>query len=210
MDVLSGDHLASARSSVATSNAAATVQSRASTTNTESVLLSRRTKARNFPSGEKSSPLPSSNLGDLTYTHVASTSDQTESRSLNSVTHKTRVPHGDHLANATPAGPSSTSHRHSSSDARKHCTFPFLYIAHSTWSESFDHSMCSIFATQSCMKITASVSASRSTRRWSTAVATFAPSGENAGGGPVRLYVSEKSARTAVRAWGRRARGGVR
>jgi hypothetical protein len=46
------------------------------------------------------------------------------------------------------------------------------------------------------MKITASVSASRSTNRWSTAVATFAPSGENTGGGPVRLYVSEKSART--------------
>jgi hypothetical protein len=53
------------------------------------------------------------------------------------------------------------------------------------------------------MKITASVSASRSTNRWSTAVATFAPSGENAGGGPVRLYVSEKSARRRRRRRGR-------
>ena len=99
------------------------------------------------------------------YTHEVSTSDQTETRSLNSVTHSTRVPHGAHLANATPAGPSSTKHRHSSSDARKHCTLPFLYIAHNTWSESDDHSTCSIFARQSCMKITASVSASRSTSR---------------------------------------------
>ena len=183
MDVLSGDHLASARSSVATANADATVQSRASTTRIESAQRSRRTNARNLPSGEKSNPRPSANLGARTYTHVASMSDQTVRRSLNSVTHSTRVPHGDHFANAIPAGPSSTAHRHASSDARKHCTLPFRYMAQSTWSESRDHSILSIFESQSCMKITASVSASRSTNRWSTAVATFAPSGENAGGG---------------------------
>ena len=188
---------------MATANADATVQSRASTTRIESAQRSRRTNARNLPSGEKSNPRPSANLGARMYTHVASMSDQTVRRSLNSVTHSTRVPHGDHFANAIPAGPSSTAHRHASSDARKHCTLPFRYMAQSTWSESRDHSILSIFESQSCMKITASVSASRSTNRWSTAVATFAPSGENTGGGPVRLYVSEKSARRRRRRRGR-------
>jgi hypothetical protein len=40
---------------------------------------------------------------------------------------------------------------------------------------------------------TCNVSASRTTRRYSTAVARWRPSGENTGAGPVHLYVSEKS-----------------
>ena len=43
------------------------------------------------------------------------------------------------------------------------------------------------------MEHTVSVSASRITRRYSTAVARNRPSGEKTGVGPVRLYVSEKS-----------------
>jgi hypothetical protein len=52
------------------------------------------------------------------------------------------------------------------------------------------------------MVTTCNVSASRTTRRYSTAVARWRPSGENTGLGPVHLYVSEKSVFAGV--WGER------
>ena len=162
--------------------------------------------ARGRPGSDRprrSRGLGSANLGARRWRHEPSTRDHAETRTAKSATIKTSVPAGDQSARAIPAGPSSIVHVQESSETEKHCTTPRACIAAPrTWS--------GIAAPLKMLDLVAAVGHGHDREGLGVAndqAVVHRGREEEAvggvrGGGPVRLYVSEKSDERGGGGWG--------